>query len=35
MYGASLAQGHTHVFLWVWFYDGPWQTEGVHQILSH
>ena len=21
-------------FLWVWFYDGPWQTEAVYQIWS-
>jgi len=27
IFEASLAQGH--VFFWVWFYDGPWQTEAV------
>jgi len=29
-----LAQGRTHFFLWVWFYDGPWQTQAVYQIWS-
>jgi len=33
--GSSLAQGHTHFFLWVWFYDRPWQTQGMDQIWSH
>ena len=22
------------LFLWVWFYDGPWQTEAAYQIRS-
>ena len=32
--GSSFAQGYAHFFLWLWFYDGSWQSPAACQIWS-
>ena len=27
-------QSFCHFFIWVWFYDGLWQTQAVYQIWN-
>jgi len=33
--GSSPSPRPRPIFLRVWFYDGPWQTQAVNQIWSH
>ena len=32
--GSSPSPGPRPLLLWVWFYDGPWQTKAAYQIWS-
>jgi len=35
IYGSFPSKRPLPLFLWVWFYGGPWQTQAVYQIWSH